>query len=277
MSCAACCGIPCILLVSGHAQVQKLEQLNLQIAAAHALFATKQAKHKSLLQQQQQQRHTPALGTAHASGAEAVRAACQDVAASSGTPSTSSNTALRLAKSFSIFDMPTATPRPLHSFQHFASICYGDLHDVMSNTTHHDQAEGTAAAPCMDKSSLQESTVCPGPRPRSCVGTSGQRRCPRHSTPIDTVSNKISVRGLTQQFMHQTAASMSVPESEVCWFIDTGLPISRTLNLAFSSSFASEECCTSVLFAFIMNAFESALQVEFGVFFLLYSTTPYLT
>ena len=172
MSCAACCGIPCILLVSGHAQDQKLKQLNLQIAAAHALLATKQAKHKSLLRQQQQQRHTPALGTAHASGTEAVRAACQDVAASSGTPSTSSKTALRLAKSFSIFDMPTATPRPLHSFQHFASICYGDLHDVMSNTTHHDQAEDTTAAPCMDKSSLQESTVCllytsPSPRDRT--------------------------------------------------------------------------------------------------------------
>ena len=91
-----------------------------------------------------------------------------------------------------------------------------------------------------------------------------QRRKSRQCSAIDTVSHNVTLRGLVLEYLHQTAMDISVPESEVCWFLDTGHPISPTLNLAYSSSLSSRECTASVLLNYVAIAFEHALHLEFG-------------
>ena len=259
------------LLQSVYPQDQHLEHLQQQVSAALYRRAEKQAQRDSL--QRQQQQRTVASGVVNASGetlplgSDAVRAAQHDATASNITRNQSSDTRVRLAKKFSIFDRPISTPRPLHNFQHFASICYCDLHDVIDNATnHHDVKDSTAEATGMG--------VPSGPRdgPMQGVGMARQRRRTRQIAPIDTASHNVTLRGLALEFMHQTASDMSVPESEVCWFMDTGQPISPTLNLAYSSSLSSKECWTSALFNFVNIALQASLHLAFGAPLLLHCT-----
>ena len=222
-------------------------------------------------QQRQQQQRTVAFGVVNDSGetlplgGDAVRAAQHD--ASNVTRNQSSDTRVRLAKKFSIFDRPIATSRPLNSFQRFASMCYGDLHDIVDNATNQDGVKDSTAE-------VTGMGVPSGPRPGPMqrVGMARSRRRTHESAPIDTVSHKVTLRGLALELMHQTASAMSVPESEVCWFMDTGQPISPTLNLAYSSSLSSKECWASGMFHFVAIALEASLHLEFGAPFLLHCT-----
>ena len=198
-------------------------------------------------------------------GTEAVRAAKHDTTARSATPQKNSDNRLRVAKKFTLFDTPSTPPRPLHSFQHFASICYGDLRDVLCDIGARAQATCSAEA---------TGSGVPSGIPRLGVGSSRQRRRERQSAAIDTVSNNVTLLGLALEFMHQTASEMSVPGSEVCWLMDTGLPISPRLSLAFSSSLSSKECFASAALHYAAVAFEASLQLELGAFLHLYLKDP---
>ena len=245
--------------LSRYPQAQ-LEQLEQQIADAQTSLTQKRVQYKKL----QTQQRTLVLGALELSkkmmrvGTEAVRAAKHDTTARSATPQKNSDNRLRVAKKFTLFDTPSTPPRPLHSFQHFASIRYNDLHDVLESVTA--QTKACSAAKGAGVASDTGTS-------RQPMGSTRQRRRTRQTVPIDTVSNNVTLRGLVLEYLHQTSSDISVPESDVCWFLDTGHPISPTLNLAYSSSLSSRECTTSVLLNYVAIAFEHSLHLELGARF----------
>ena len=108
------------------AQVEELEQ---KIAEKQAHLAHKRGEYMNL----QQQQRTLVLDALEVSskmmhvGTEAMRAAKQEAAVGQASSEEKSDTRVRLAKKFTMFETPIVPPRPLHSFQHFASICYNCL------------------------------------------------------------------------------------------------------------------------------------------------------
>jgi hypothetical protein len=195
-------------------------------------------------------------------GSQAVRAAAHsDASARTHTQERNMDQRIRLAKKFTMFETPIVAPRPLSSFQNFASICYSDLHEVLKQVQPTVSVSGSVTQRTTPPNGTDTDSGLPqfrGPRARVRSQT-------RQNVPIDTVSNNVTLRGLVLEYLHQTAADMSVPESEVCWFVDTGHAISPTLNLAYSSSLSSRECTASVLLNYVTVAFEHALHLQFGV------------
>jgi TolA-binding protein len=167
---------------------------------------------------------------------------------------------VRLAKKFTLFDSHFVPPRPLNSFRHFASIRYSDLHEVLKCRSEQ-TSEGSGVA-CADGVSPNSNSETPSfSDPRSGDGPRVQQQ---YNVAIDTVSGNVSLRELVLDYLHQTAAQLSVPESDVCWFVDTGHAISPTSNLAYSSSLSSRECIASALLNYVATTCEHALHVQFG-------------
>lgn len=245
------------------AHVVHLEQ---RIEQAQARIKQRQKHYRDL----QHQQRSLVLGALELSnkmmdvGTQAVRAAKHiDVSARTTTQEPNEENRIRLAKKFTMFDTPIIPPRPLRSFQQFASISYTDLHAVLKESRPAGLEDSSAPARA-DSAASKPGTDSGLPPLRGPNSTARARMSHQGTVPIDTVSNNVTLRGLVLDHLHKTAASLSAPESDVCYFVDTGRAISPTLTLTYSSSLSSRECAASVLLNYVVVAFEHALQVEFG-------------
>lgn len=165
----------------------------------------------------------------------------------------SDDTRLQSKQQRNLYTCVPHKPRSIDTFKSFASISYGDLSavyglpklavDSMCPSEVPAQSQTFGSAACSTRSAVDMTKSIPSPS--------------RINEPIDT--SFVTLRGLAEEHMRRSCAKLQVPQSEICWWVETNFPISGSHNLAFSSQLGSKECAASCVLALVMATFEFML------------------